>query len=343
MIIFPCFSFVSVIIKTEQSSFKKNKNRKEVINIMEINNYYKTLTSKQKEKLKERTAFSVYYEWLDQLEAVHLTYEQRGIIFTAIGFYARTNGTEKLPADLAERIESEPLLLFIFNTYMNTTERATKQWINLRSKRKTNKEEEDTTSTESPLKCPTMPQSIKEGHDTTPPPENEEDEEKEEIKSYVVATGKYKMDGLSIQEIYEQDPEWIKQMAKNRNPENEVAKKDIEFIREFIKVILNKDIEEDTSTELPLKCPTMPQGTKEGKDTTAPPEDDLKAKNEAIETYGHVMDINQEDGVLFMENGITYTFNQEENPNITDFIEKFVVITHNSKNEIINIEEDTPF
>ncbi len=284
---------------------------------MEINNYYKTLTSKQKEKLKERTAFSVYYEWLDQLEAVHLTYEQRGIIFTAIGFYARTNGTEKLPADLAERIEKEPLLLFIFNTFMNTTERATKQWINLRSKRKTNKEEEDT-STESPLKCPTMPQDTKEGHDTTPPPENEEDEEKEEIKSYVIATGKYKKDGLSIQEIYEQDPEWIEEMAKNRNPQNALAKEDIEFIRKYVKVILNKDIEKD-----------------------------LKKENEEIETYGHVMDINKEDEVLFMENGTAYTFNPDENPNITDFIEKYVMILHNNKNEIIEIreqeEEDTPF
>ena len=211
---------------------------------MEINNYYKTLTSKQKEKLKERTAFSVYYEWLDQLEAVHLTYEQRGIIFTAIGFYARTNGTEKLPADLAERIESEPLLLFIFNTFMNTTERATKQWINLRSKRKTNKEEEDTTSTESPLQCPTMPQKTEEGHDTAEPVES-----------------------------------------------------------------------------------------------------DFRAKNEAIEAYGYVMDINEEDGVLFIDEGDTYTFNPDENPNITDFIEKYVIILHNSDNEIIEIkeQEDTPF
>lgn len=310
---------------------------------MEINNYYKTLTSKQKEKLKERTAFSVYYEWLDQLEAVHLTYEQRGIIFTAIGFYARTNGTEKLPADLAERIESEPLLLFIFNTFMNTTERATKQWINLRSKRKTNKEEEDT-STESPLQCPTMPQDTKEGHDTTPPPENEEDEEKEEIKSYVIATGKYKKDGLSIQEIYEQDPEWIEEMSRNRDPENEVAKKDIEFIREFIKVILNKPIEEDTtSTESPLQCPTMPQKTEEGHDTAEPVESDFRAKNEAIETYGYIMSVNEEEGTLSLEEGDTYTFNPDENPDISDFNEKYVMILHNSKNEIINIEEDTPF
>ena len=318
---------------------------------MEINNYYKTLTSKQKEKLKERTAFSVYYEWLDQLEAVHLTYEQRGIIFTAIGFYARTNGTEKLPADLAERIEKEPLLLFIFNTFMNTTERATKQWINLRSKRKTNKEEEDTTSTESPLQCPTMPQDTKEGHDTTPPPKSdlmdEEDEEKEELKNYVIATGKYKKDGLSIQEIYEQDPEWIEEMSRNRDPENEVAKEDIEFIRKYVEVILNKPIEEDTSTESPLKCPTMPQDTEEGHDTTPPPKSDLRAENEVIETYGCVMDINEEDGVLFIDEGGTYTFNPDENPNITDFIEKYVMILHNNKNEIIEIreqeEEDTPF
>lgn len=314
---------------------------------MEINNYYKTLTSKQKEKLKERTAFSVYYEWLDQLEAVHLTYEQRGIIFTAIGFYARTNGTEKLPADLAERIEKEPLLLFIFNTFMNTTERATKQWINLRSKRKTNKEEEDTTSTESPLKCPTMPQDTKEGHDTTPPPKSdlraEEDEEKEEIKNYVVATGKYQRDGLSIQEIYEQDPEWIEQMAKNRNPENALAKEDIESIRKFVEVILNKDIEEDTSTESPLKCPIMPLNTEEGHDTTQTIKGNLRAENEAIETYGYVMSVNEEERTLSLEEGDTYTFDPDKNPNITDFNEKYVMILHNNKNEIINIEEDTPF
>lgn len=131
---------------------------------MEINNYYKTLSPKQKEKLKERTAFSVYYEWLDQLEAVKLTYEQRGIIFTAIGFYARTNGTEKLPADLAERIESEPLLLFIFNTFMNTTERATRQWINLRGTTKKKDKEE------MPANAPKMPlngtKEGKEGKDT---------------------------------------------------------------------------------------------------------------------------------------------------------------------------------
>lgn len=306
---------------------------------MKLNNYYQTLTEKQKEKIKEKVATSMFYNWYDELRE-DFSLEEAGAILLAILFYDRTHGEEEIPADLMEVINRDRATKHIFLEYTNKTAACTRNWLNIHGKRK---QKEEDTSTESPLKCPTMPQSIKEGHDTTPPPENEEDEEKEEIKSYVVATGKYKMDGLSIQEIYEQDPEWIKQMAKNRNPENEVAKKDIEFIREFIKVILNKDIEEDTSTELPLKCPTMPQGTKEGKDTTAPPEDDLKAKNEAIETYGHVMDINQEDGVLFMENGITYTFNQEENPNITDFIEKFVVITHNSKNEIINIEEDTPF
>ncbi len=312
---------------------------------MEINNYYKTLTSKQKEKLKERTAFSVYYEWLDQLEAVKLTYEQRGIIFTAIGFYARTNGTEKLPADLAERIESEPLLLFIFNTFMNTTERATKQWINLRSKRKTNKEEEDTTSTESPLQCPTMPQKTEEGKDTTTPPENEEDEEKEELKNYVIATGKYKKDGLSIQEIYEQDPEWIEEMAKNRNPQNALAKEDIEFIRKYVEVILNKPIEDTTSTESPLQCPTMPLNTEEGHDTTKPLENDFRAKNEGIEVFGYVMSVNEEEGTLSLEEGDTYTFDTDKNPNITDYNEKYVIILHNGDNEIIEIkeQEDTPF
>ena len=309
---------------------------------MKLNNYYQSLTIKQKEKLKEKCSFAFYYEWLEQLEQVKMSYEEKGILLTAIGFYAKTNGTKPLPAELEEALDQKPLLQFVFTTFMNTTERATKQWINLRSKRKTNKEEEDT-STESPLQCPTMPQDTKEGHDTTPPPENEEDEEKEEIKSYVIATGKYKKDGLSIQEIYEQDPEWIEEMSRNRNPENEVAKEDIEFIRKYVEVILNKPIEEDTSTESPLKCPTMPQKTEEGHDTAEPVESDFRAKNEAIETYGYIMSVNEEEGTLSLEEGDTYTFNPDENPDISDFNEKYVMILHNSKNEIINIEEDTPF
>ena len=208
---------------------------------MKLNNYYQTLTVKQKEKLKEKCSFAFYYEWLEQLEQVKMDYESRGILLTAIGFYAQTNGTKPLPAELAEKIDQNPLLQFVFATYMNTTERATKQWINLRSKRKTNKEEED------------------------------------------------------------------------------------------------------TSTESPPKCPTMPQNTEEGHDTIKPIESDFRAKNEAIEAYGYVMGINEEEGTLSLEEGDTYTFNSDENPNITDFIEKFVVISHNSKNEIINIEEDTPF
>lgn len=310
---------------------------------MKLNNYYQTLTEKQKEKIKEKVATSMFYNWYDELRE-DFSLEEAGAILLAILFYDRTHGEEEIPADLMEVINRDRATKHIFLEYTNKTAACTRNWLNIHGKRK---QKEEDTSTESPLKCPTMPQSIKEGHDTTPPPKSdlraEEDEEKEEIKNYVVATGKYQRDGLSIQEIYEQDPEWIEQMAKNRNPENEVAKKDIEFIREFIKVILNKDIEEDTSTESPLQCPTMPQDTEEGHDTTPPPKSDLRAENEVIETYGCVMDINEEDGVLFIDEGGTYTFNPDENPNITDFIEKFVVISHNNKNEIINIEEDTPF
>ena len=310
---------------------------------MKLNNYYQTLTEKQKEKIKEKVATSMFYNWYDELRE-DFSLEEAGAILLAILFYDRTHGEEEIPADLMEVINRDRATKHIFLEYTHKTAACTRNWLNIHGKRK---QKEEDTSTESPLKCPTMPQSIKEGHDTTPPPKSdlraEEDEEKEEIKNYVVATGKYQRDGLSIQEIYEQDPEWIEQMAKNRNPENEVAKKDIEFIREFIKVILNKDIEEDTSTESPLQCPTMPQDTEEGHDTTPPPKSDLRAENEVIETYGCVMDINEEDGVLFIDEGGTYTFNPDENPNITDFIEKFVVISHNNKNEIINIEEDTPF
>ena len=55
-------------------------------------------------------------------------------------------------------------------------------------------------------------------------------------------------------------------------------------------MILNKDIEEDTSTESPLQCPTMPQDTEEGHDTTKPLKNDFRAKNEGIEVFGYTKD-----------------------------------------------------
>ncbi len=62
--------------------------------------------------------------------------------------------------------------------------------------------------------------------------------------------------------------------------------------------------------------------------------------------FGYVMSVNEE-GTLSLEEGDTYTFNPDENPDISDFNEKYVMILHNNKNEIIEIreqeEEDTPF
>ena len=205
---------------------------------MKLNNYYQTLTEKQKEKIKEKVATSMFYNWYDELRE-DFSLEEAGAILLAILFYDRTHGEEEIPADLMEVINRDRATKHIFLEYTNKTAACTRNWLNIHGKRK---QKEEDTSTESPLKCPTMPQSIKEGHDTTPPPKS-----------------------------------------------------------------------------------------------------DLRAENEVIETYGCVMDINEEDGVLFIDEGGTYTFNPDENPNITDFIEKFVVISHNSKNEIINIEEDTPF
>ena len=90
----------------------------------------------------------------------------------------------------------------------------------------------------------------------------------------------------------------------------------------------------------------MPLNTEEGHDTTKPLENDFGAKNEGIEVYGYVMSVNEE-GTLSLEEGDTYTFNPDENPDISDFNEKYVMILHNNKNEIIEIreqeEEDTPF
>ena len=269
----------------------------------------------------EKKGMIYYYDYSEQMK--YLTDEQFRDVIYVLAEMERT-GEVKENKERLERIKNNALAETIFMITIEQQKRASTAWHNInraKHKEKYEKQKEKEKSTESPLKCPTMPQSIEEGHDTAKPVESdlraEEDEEKEELKNYVVATGKYKKDGLSIQEIYEQDPEWIEEMAKNRNPENALAKEDIEFIRKYVEVILNKPVESD-----------------------------FRAKNEVIEVFGYVMSVNEEEGTLSLEEGDTYTFDPDKNPNITDFNEKYVMILHNN-NEIIEIreqeEEDTPF
>ena len=84
----------------------------------------------------------------------------------------------------------------------------------------------------------------------------DEEEDEEEIGNYVITMNcMYQDKGLTIDEIYERNPRWIMWMAENYTTKNLtgkkkiVAEKDIEQIKKFVKMIVNKKEEEKEKEE----------------------------------------------------------------------------------------------
>lgn len=95
-----------------------------------IYNYYEELTDKQKEKLNEKKGAVIYYDYYD--ECRRLSTEQVGVLTLALLHYARTHGTEELPEELANEINKDPLLCYMFETWQKREATATIKWTNQR-------------------------------------------------------------------------------------------------------------------------------------------------------------------------------------------------------------------
>ena len=102
---------------------------------MKLNNYYQTLTEKQKEKIKEKVATSMFYNWYDELRE-DFSLEEAGAILLAILFYDRTHGEEEIPADLMEVINRDRATKHIFLEYTNKTAACTRNWLMARENKK---------------------------------------------------------------------------------------------------------------------------------------------------------------------------------------------------------------
>ena len=99
-------------------------------NNFKIYNYYEELTDKQKEKLAEKKGAVIYYDYYD--ECRRLKPEQIGILTLALLHYARTHGTEELPEELANEINKDPLLCYMFETWQKREATASIKWTNQR-------------------------------------------------------------------------------------------------------------------------------------------------------------------------------------------------------------------
>lgn len=95
-----------------------------------IYNYYEELTDKQKEKLAEKKGAVIYYDYYD--ECKRLSTEQVGVLTLALLHYARTHGTEELPEELANEINKDLLLCYMFETWQKREATASIKWTNQR-------------------------------------------------------------------------------------------------------------------------------------------------------------------------------------------------------------------
>lgn len=93
-------------------------------------NYYKELNERQKEAVKEKKSAIIFHTYLDDMQ--NLTFEQRGVLMSALLFYARTHGAEELPKEIADKLNEDFLLCFMFQAYQQREAKATKEWCNHR-------------------------------------------------------------------------------------------------------------------------------------------------------------------------------------------------------------------
>lgn len=99
---------------------------------IELVNYYDELSEKQKKKLDEKVSICAYYSYYDEIKKYGISNEDAGILFLALTFYGRTHGTEPIPAELAEHIENNPFVCYIFETWCQRERQATLNWVNHR-------------------------------------------------------------------------------------------------------------------------------------------------------------------------------------------------------------------
>lgn len=99
------------------------------MNKFKIYNYYDKLTDKQKEKLRDRKGMLLYYDYIEECEQ-RLTREEVGVITLAILHYSRYHGTKDIPQDLADELNKNPLMCYMFETWQKREATACKNWIN---------------------------------------------------------------------------------------------------------------------------------------------------------------------------------------------------------------------
>ena len=113
---------------------------------IELNNYYDTLTEKQKLGHADKQGALFYYEWFDVLYDM-CSLEESGCFLLARLYYDKFGGSKPLPADLQERLESDRALTMTYLTLQEKLAASSRKWINRHrvstSKKESKVEEEE--------------------------------------------------------------------------------------------------------------------------------------------------------------------------------------------------------
>ena len=96
---------------------------------IKLNNYYDTLTEKQKLGHADKQGALFYYEWFDVLYEM-CSLEESGCLLLALLYYDKFGGSKPLPSDLQERLESDRTLTITFLTLQEKLAASSRKWIN---------------------------------------------------------------------------------------------------------------------------------------------------------------------------------------------------------------------
>ena len=113
---------------------------------IELNNYYDTLTEKQKLGHADKQGALFYYEWFDMLYEM-CSFEESGCLLLTLLYYDRYGGNADLPAPLIEKLNSDRALKMLFTMCMDKIAAASREWINKHKLKATSEEPNNETTT----------------------------------------------------------------------------------------------------------------------------------------------------------------------------------------------------
>ena len=102
------------------------------MNYNDNENFYNSLTEKQRIKLSTKTGVCIYLSLFDEIINTELSPEEIGVLSLCAVYYSKYYDTKPLPNDLQIKIDENKILKLIYSDLKYKINAATLSWINRR-------------------------------------------------------------------------------------------------------------------------------------------------------------------------------------------------------------------